>query len=145
MRDLIHFSGKVIRGEGRGRELGFPTANIAVEGIRAEELPRGVFAAKVHNKENGDLLAVANIGIRPTFANESLTVELHILDFKGVIYDENLKITLQKKLRDEHQFSGPDELIVQIRKDIHQARILFDNSDEYAQHITTEDERVDNN
>ncbi len=119
----IHFSGRVTRGQGRGRTLGFPTANLRPYGDKL--LPQGVFAAEVQYPGSGILPAVAHLGPRPTFAEAALVIELHILDFAGDLYGQTLQVALIKKLRDQRAFAGPDELVGQIRKDIHQARALF--------------------
>ena len=119
----IHFSGRVTRGQGRGRTLGFPTANLRLYGDKL--LPQGVFAAEVQYPGSGIFPAVAHLGPRPTFAEAALVVELHILDFAGDLYGQTLQVALIKKLRDQRAFAGPDELVGQIRKDIHQARALF--------------------
>ena len=124
----IHFSGRVTRGQGRGRTLGFPTANLRSHGDKP--LPQGVFAAEVQCPGSGILLAVAHIGPRPTFAEAALVIELHILDFTGDLYGQNLQVALVKKLRDQRAFACPDELVGQIRRDIHQARTLFASSAE---------------
>ncbi len=119
----IHFSGRVTRGQGRGRTLGFPTANLRSQGDKP--LPQGVFAAEVQYLGSGILPAVAHIGPRPTFSEAALVIELHILDFTGDLYGQTLQVALVKKLRDQRAFACPDELVGQIRKDIHQARTLF--------------------
>ena len=119
----IHFSGRVTLGEGRGRTLGFPTANLLPHGDNP--LPQGVFAAEVQYPGSGVLSAVAHIGPRPTFAEAALVIELHILDFTGDLYGQTLQVALIKKLRDQRAFACPDELVGQIRKDINQARVLF--------------------
>ncbi|MDE2808374.1 MAG: riboflavin kinase [Gemmatimonadota bacterium] len=122
----VHFSGRVTRGQGRGRTLGFPTANLLLHGDKS--LPQGVFAAKVQYSGSEVLQAVAHIGPRPTFAEAALAIELHILDFTGDLYGQTLQVALVKKLRDQRAFACPDELIGQIRRDIHQARALFASS-----------------
>ena len=122
----VHFSGRVTRGQGRGRTLGFPTANLLPQGD--EPLPQGVFAAEVQYPKSRVLPAVAHIGPRPTFAEAALVVELHLLDFAGDLYGQTLQVVLVKKLRDQRAFACPDELVAQIRKDIHQARVLFASS-----------------
>ena len=119
----IHFSGRVTRGQGRGRTLGFPTANLLPHGDKL--LPQGVFAAEVQYPGSRILPAVAHIGPRPTFAEAALVIELHILDFTGDLYGQTLQVALVKKLRDQCAFACPDELVGQIRKDINQARALF--------------------
>lgn len=120
---MVHFSARVTRGQGRGRTLGFPTANLLPQGDKP--LPQGVFAAEVQYPASAVLPAVAHIGPRPTFAAAALVVELHILDFVGDLYGQTLQVALVKKLRDPRAFSCPDELVAQIRRDIHQARVLF--------------------
>ncbi len=119
----IHFSGRVTRGQGRGRTLGFPTANLLPHGHKS--LPQGVFAAEVQGPISGVLPAVAHLGPRPTFAEAALVIELHILDFTGDLYGQTLQVALVKKLRDQRAFACPDELVGQIRKDINQTRALF--------------------
>ena len=124
----VHFSGRVTRGQGRGRTLGFPTANLLPHSDKP--LPQGVFAAEVQYLGSRVFQAVAHIGPRPTFVEAAIVVELHILDFAGDLYGQNLQVVLVKKLRDQRAFACPDELIAQIRRDIHQARALFASSDE---------------
>ena len=111
--------GRVVPGHNRGAGLGFPTANIEPE---KELVPaRGVYAAwaRIDDQNYGSVL---NIGMNPTFEDNQLSIEVHILDFKGDIYGKTLEILFVEKLRDEKKFNGPAELIVQIRKDVEQAR-----------------------
>ena len=122
----VCFSGRVTRGQGRGRTLGFPTANLLPQGDKP--LPQGIFAAEVQYSGSGVLQAVAHIGPRPTFAEAALVIELHILDFAGDLYGQMLQVALVKKLRDQRAFACPEELVGQIRRDIHQARALFASS-----------------
>lgn len=113
-------SGKVIKGDQRGRQLGFPTANIAVwEGY---VLPsNGVYAGwALLGAER--FMAVTNIGIRPTFGGENITVEAHLLDFDRDIYGEELTITFESRLRSEQKFAGIADLKAQIHADIASAR-----------------------
>lgn len=108
--------GAVIRGKDRGgRLLGFPTANLK---LVDELFPKpGVYA--VWAEISGQTLAgVANIGFNPTFENNALSVEVHLLDFKADLYGQQLKVHFVQRLRDERKFSGIDELVVQIKKDI---------------------------
>ena len=131
----LSFSGQVVHGEGRGRGLGFPTANIAVEGDRLGILPRGVFAATVQSHQDEESFALANIGTRPTFGERNLVVELHLFDFTGDLYGQRLKFILIKKIRDERAFANIEALKEQINHDIHQARLLFAQQEKgYAQH-----------
>ncbi len=107
-------SGEVVRGDGRGRLLSFPTANLAVDN---ELLPRrGVYVTEAV------LLArrypsVTNVGIRPTFGGSDLVVETHILDFDEEIYGEAVALRFLARLRDEKRFSNPSELADQIARD----------------------------
>ena len=116
---LMTLEGTVVRGEGRGRQLGFPTANLRVATDR--QPPRGVFAARVH-RAGVELAAVANIGTRPTFDGQEVSVEVHLLDFEGDLYDERLRVTLDRRLRGERRFDTVEELRRQIAGDIQQAR-----------------------
>ncbi len=117
-------TGKVIRGDGRGRELGFPTANLDITGLCTP--PSGVYAA--HSLVKGQTHRTAvNIGQRPTVKEPEprLHVEAHILDFEDDLYDEDLEITFVEKLRDEEKFDSLEELQQQIAADIQKARTLF--------------------
>jgi len=114
--------GVVVRGSARGKSLGFPTANLSIWKERACPGP-GVYACVA---EIGDRQwqAVTNIGVRPTFAEDhALTlVETHLLDYEGDLYGQVLRLTFVDRLRDEQRFSGSDELIRQIERDIRLAR-----------------------
>ena len=114
--------GKVAHGFKRGRKLGFPTANVAV---RDELVPLpGVYAVWV---ETGGAIrpGVANIGRNPTFGEFEMTVEAHILDFKGKLYDQPIRVHFVQRIRSEKKFSGPEELIARIREDIGLARMIL--------------------
>lgn len=118
-RDLLGrayaVSGEVIHGEARGRKIGFPTANIAVP--ESLVIPaNGVYAGwGILGDER--FMAVTNIGMRPTFDGQSVTVEAHLLDFDRDIYGQNLTFTFETRLRSEMKFSGIDALIAQIADD----------------------------
>lgn len=119
-------SGRVIKGAGLGRKLGFPTANLEIDSRKI--LPEGIFAVKILCC--GSIFsAVASIGIRPTFKtlDMRLLAEVHILDFSKDIYGEEIKVFFYKKLRSEMKFSGPESLISQIKKDINNAREVLSN------------------
>ena len=112
--------GVVTRGEGRGRGLGIPTANLDVVN---ETLPRaGVYACRVGLPDGAERAAVANLGRRPTFGGEATTLEAHLLDFEGDLYGHRLRMAFLERLRDERRFPGPDALVAQIRADIAEAR-----------------------
>ncbi len=116
-------SGRVIHGIERGKHLGFPTANLAVNLDQA--LPAdGVYVTRAYLGNNA-YSSVTNIGRRPTFGQGERTVEVYLIDFKGGVYGEELKIELLERLRDERLFSDPEELKVQISKDVEQAREIL--------------------
>jgi len=112
-------SGTVVKGDGRGATIGFPTANMTCGG---ELIPKqGVYAVSVTvggKRRQG----VMNIGTAPTFDRKRPLIEVHILDFKRSIYGRKLHIDFTKRLRSEKTFNNPDALTRQIRKDIGKAR-----------------------
>jgi riboflavin kinase/FMN adenylyltransferase len=117
-------SGKVIEGDGVGRKLGFPTANLDVTGLALP--PRGVYA--IHAEVEGKAQrAVLNIGNRPTLNQPTpvLHVEAHLLDFTGDLYGKELEVTFVDRLRDEKKFNSLEELRAQIGRDIQAAQGRF--------------------
>lgn len=116
--------GPVVKGDQRGRELGFPTANIAIGLDRA--LPAfGIYVTRAHVRE-GTYESATNIGIRPTFDVEPTpTVETFIMDFDGDVYGEEMTIELLGRLRGEEKFASADELIAQMHRDVEKARGYF--------------------
>ncbi len=123
--------GPVVRGAQRGRSLGFPTANIAVGADLA--IPAfGVYVSRVYVGETA-YPAVTNIGRRPTFDDGPPTVEPHLLDFDGDLYDQELRVELLARLRGEQKFSGVEELVAQIRRDVAAARAYFASQPERPQ------------
>ena len=123
MLGRYHFiSGRVIAGHRRGRELGFPTANIA---NRAETLPLDGIYATLFQLGEKTLTSVSSIGMNPTFGDGPRTVESFILNFDADIYGEAVKLSFVKRLREEKQFSSADELIAQIRSDVKDAQAVF--------------------
>jgi riboflavin kinase / FMN adenylyltransferase len=121
--------GRVARGEGRGRTLGIPTANLDVAN---EALPaRGVYAGwcRTLDPAPGERWpAVVNLGRRPTFGGGDTTVEAHLLDRDVDLYGRRLRLEFAARLRDEQPFPGPEALIEQIRHDIGRARPLLDEA-----------------
>ncbi len=117
--------GTVARGRDRGGKLlGFPTANI---NLHDELCPKtGVYAVTVEI-DGTPHPAVANIGYSPTFDDHLFTVEVHILDFTGDLYDRSIRVNFVERLRDEIKFSGIDELSAKIREDINVARQILAN------------------
>lgn len=112
-------SGKVIHGDKRGRELGFPTLNIRAN--RPVSPLKGVFAVEVEGIGHG----VANVGTRPTFNDRGFLIEVHLLDFSGDLYGKRLTVNWLKKLRTEKRFESFDALKQQIGQDILDAQAFF--------------------
>lgn len=118
-------TGRVIRGVGRGKRLGIPTANLEIWDERA--YPRtGVYACMA-SWEGGRAQAVTNIGHRPTFEEDGgpPTIEAHLLDYEGDLYEEEIKLTFYARLRHEQRFSSPEALLLQIQEDIKKAREIL--------------------
>lgn len=116
--------GIVTRGDGRGRQIGFPTANVQVNPDVA--LPaNGVYACRAYLATGEVVPAVTNIGIRPTFDGTRRVVEAYLLDWEGDLYDQPLRLELLMRLRNERKFNGIDELVAQIRHDVAEARAVL--------------------
>lgn len=111
--------GTVVEGQRLGRQLGFPTANVAVE---SEQLPPlGVYAVQARIGDEWRP-AVANLGRRPTVAeNADPTLEVHVLDWSGDLYGQDLEVRFTRLLRPEMKFNGLEELKAQIQRDINAA------------------------
>jgi riboflavin kinase/FMN adenylyltransferase len=124
--------GIIIKEEGRGAAIGFPTANLRVE--KGIQMPaQGVYAAFA--SLDGEIhKAVVNIGTKPTFHEEyPLSVEAHIIDFNKNIYGQTLRLYLVKNIRKERKFSGIDELVKQIAQDKAEAyQILLKSGDGFT-------------
>lgn len=114
-------SSVVQRGDQLGRKLGFPTANLDAAGLVLP--PNGVYSVQAV-LSGVTHRAVANIGIRPTLANPTpaTRVEVHLLDFDGDLYDQELEVIFAGKLRDERKFGSLEELKAQIARDVAEAR-----------------------
>ncbi len=113
-------TGHVAHGDKRGREMGFPTANIF---LRRKVLPlRGVFVANVWGLRQEPLLAVANVGNRPTVSGKRNQLEVHILDFDQDIYMRKIRVEFLQKIREEEQFASLAKLIQQIAIDTKKAK-----------------------
>jgi riboflavin kinase/FMN adenylyltransferase len=116
--------GKVVPGDGLGRQLGFPTANVEVTGLALP--PTGVYAVQAEASSNRQR-GVLNIGYRPTLQNPKpqLRVEAHLLDFDGDLYGRELELTFVDKLREEQKFDSLKLLRDQIAQDILEAQLRF--------------------
>jgi riboflavin kinase/FMN adenylyltransferase len=114
----------VVHGDGRGRLIGVPTANLSPPPERL--VPAGgIYACLAHTAHRGVHSAVVNIGTRPTFARNGLVVEAHLLDFDENLYSQVLALDFIARLRDEQAFPNPSALVGQIRDDIAQARSIL--------------------
>ena len=111
-------SGKVIEGKKRGRELGFPTANILPVNNDKVIPCNGVYAVSVIISKNEKKSGMLNIGRNPTFSDEKRSIEVNIFDFNKDIYNTEITIEFHERIRDEIKFPSKDELIKQIKKDM---------------------------
>ena len=115
--------GHVVKGDRRGTDIGFPTANIEPEKILVPG--RGVYAAFV-DVDGERYKAAINIGFNPTFTEEKrTTVEAHILDFEGHLYGRKLLLSFIERIRDEKKFEGPRPLVEQIKRDVERTREIL--------------------
>ena len=117
-------AGRVVKGEGRGKVIGFPTANISFDQSRL--IPkRGVYVTRTYYRDQV-YHSVTNIGYNPTFSNsDNLSVETHILDFSNDIYGETVKVEFLSRIRDEMKFSSVNKLVDQIKIDVTKTRSKF--------------------
>lgn len=117
-------SGHVVKGAGRGKQIGFPTANLDYD--KSLILPAGgvyITQTTVHGMTYN---SVTNVGINPTFnAGHVINIETHLLDFNRDIYGETMRVAFLKKVRDEKKFSSVNDLISQIEADVKTARDFF--------------------
>ncbi len=128
--------GKVVKGDNRGKILGFPTANIKLIGNSL--LPKnGVYLTKI-NFNGKDFFGMLNIGIKPTFDNQSLSVEIHIFDFDDHIYGKQLEISFLRRLRNEKKFGSSEQLKEQLIKDKKRSlQIIKTNCREQSRPVST--------
>ena len=116
--------GRVARGAGRGRELGFPTANLCTDNELVP--PAGVYATTA-TVDGVVHPSVTNVGLRPTFGDvDTIQIEAHLLDADRELYDARLRLSFVQRLRDERAFPDVDALRAQIDADCRAARRLFD-------------------
>lgn len=121
-RDHI-ISGPVMRGYRRGRELGFPTANIQDE--RLVLPPNGVYVGWAMLEDGTKHGCMLNIGMRPTFGGESLSIEAHLFNYSGDLYGQELRVALRARLRNEVAFGDVEALKNQLRRDAVEAKKLL--------------------
>jgi riboflavin kinase/FMN adenylyltransferase len=117
-----YLDGTVVEGRRRGREIGFPTANLQTE----NELipPHGVYATTL-TIDGVVHAALTNIGVRPTFGETEPTVETHVLKYSGDLYGRSVRLAFVQRLRDERRFEDVDALRAQIEADQRRAERLF--------------------
>ena len=118
--------GPVLHGEKRGRELGYPTANMSIDGLHPPAF--GVYAVLVdvlEGPQSGRYHGVASLGVRPMFGENKANLETFIFDFKGDLYGKHVSVALVDHLRGEEKFDGLDALITQMDADSAQARSIL--------------------
>ncbi|MFN3645322.1 MAG: bifunctional riboflavin kinase/FAD synthetase [Gemmobacter sp.] len=118
--------GPVLHGEKRGRELGYPTANMSVAGLHLPKI--GVYAVKVDvltGPQKGSYLGAASLGVRPMFGENLPNLETYIFDFKGDLYGQHLSVGFVEYLRPELKFDGLPALIAQMEADCARAREIL--------------------
>jgi riboflavin kinase / FMN adenylyltransferase len=125
MLGRYHFiSGTIVNGHHRGRELGFPTANLAAA---TELIPAdGIYATTVE-LENRRWLSVSSVGHNPTFGEGLRTIETYVLDFAQNIYGEMVKLSFVQRIREERKFAQIEHLVTQMHEDVRAARAVFEN------------------
>ncbi|MDA8587217.1 bifunctional riboflavin kinase/FAD synthetase [Rhodobacteraceae bacterium] len=123
---LHRIEGKVIRGEQRGRELGYPTANMSIDGLHPPKF--GVYAVRaavLTGPSKGTYDGVASLGVRPMFGENKPNLETFFFDFSGDLYGATISIALVSYLRPEAKFDDLDALIVQMDNDSAKARTIL--------------------
>jgi len=118
-------SGKVMHGDGLGKKLGYPTANIQFKHNRAPL--SGIYVVQIHAENFGVLQGVASLGVRPTVQQDGKPVlEVHLFEFSKQIYGKHLRVEFLQKLREEKKFSDVETLTRQITMDVEQAKKWFE-------------------
>ena len=116
--------GVVQRGDARGRELGYPTANL---NLGDYQRPRyGIYAVRVTLEDGSEHPGVASLGVRPTFDPPQELLEAHLFDFDGDLYGQRIEVALHAFIRDERKFDSVDALVAEMRNDEVEARRLLD-------------------
>ena len=117
-------SGRVVAGDGLGRKLGFPTANVQ---MRHNHPPlTGIFVVRLHGAAGEPLAGVASLGVRPTVKQQGAPVlEVHVLDYSGDLYRRHVRVEFLHKLRDEEKYADLETLTRQIALDVENTRAFF--------------------
>lgn len=114
-------TGDIIKGQGIGRKINFPTVNISIPEDFKLIPKKGVYIVRAHfNKDSS--FGIMNIGFRPTVGGKGQTIEVHLLDFNGDLYGSQIQIEVLTRLRDEKKFESIEDLAAQISKDEKSAR-----------------------
>jgi len=117
-------AGTVQRGDARGRELGYPTANLDLGDYQRPKY--GIYAVRVTLDDGSERDGVASLGIRPTFEPPQELLEAYIFDFNGDLYGQSLEVALHACIREEKKFDSVDALVAQMKDDEAQAKRLLD-------------------
>jgi riboflavin kinase / FMN adenylyltransferase len=115
--------GIVQRGDQRGRELGYPTANLALGDYQRPKY--GIYAVRVTLEDGSEHPGVASLGVRPTFDPPQELLEAHLFDFAGDLYGQRIEVALHAYIREEKKFGGIEALIAHMREDEAKARHLL--------------------
>ncbi len=122
--------GKVVNGYHEGRKLGFPTANLDISHFGQLIPAPGVYAVRVRMRNSVEMKpGMMNIGTRPTFGGNRLTLEAHIFNFEGDIYGQLLLVNFVKRIRSERKFGSPEELAEQLGEDEQSVLALFEKEE----------------
>ena len=123
---LHRIEGEVLHGDKRGRDLGYPTANMSMAGLHLPKL--GVYAVKfdvLTGPYKGSYLGAASLGVRPMFGENTQNLETYVFDFKGDLYGEHVSVALVEFLRPEMKFDGLEALVAQMDADCVRAREIL--------------------
>jgi riboflavin kinase/FMN adenylyltransferase len=124
LQRLYRLNGMVVHGDKRGKEIGYPTANIKPEDKRKIIPKDGVYAVHVRIEDNW-YDGMMNIGTRPTFNDRERTLEVHLFNFDEDIYGKEVQVRFVKRMRDEKKFDGKEELINQLKVDENSAKEIL--------------------
>lgn len=126
LNDLLGYKyflkGIIVEGEKRGREIGFPTANLDTQW---ELLPKPGVYATMSWLGGSQYKSITNIGFRPTFGKNKLLIETHLFDFSDSVYGEDIRVEFYQRLRDEKKFESVEDLIAQIKLDIEEVKNIL--------------------
>ncbi len=116
-------SGKVIKGKQRGRDLGFPTANVLID----SEIPQGIYISRI-KIDDRTFPSVTFIGNATTFGETDIKSETYVLDFDQDLYDKMVEIELLQKIRENEKFESVEKLIKNIEEDVEKTRKYFERN-----------------